>query len=83
MLSSSFCSELCGTAVSLLLPILPSLLSCLVAMTKDTRSPDVLLLVVIDTLQLVSKARACVCACFTLCVPVCMYMYIGGRESDC
>jgi hypothetical protein len=57
-----FCSELSGAAVSLLLPVLPSLLSCLVAMARDTRSPDVVLLVVIDTLQLVSKVDASVTA---------------------
>lgn len=52
--SSSFCSELRDAKGQYpLLPILPSLLSCLVAMATD--SPGIVVLVVVDTLQLVAK----------------------------
>ncbi|CAI8007574.1 Importin-9 [Geodia barretti] len=57
----NFCSELQATnCTSRLLPILPSLISLLAAMTADL--PDIVLLVVIDTLQLVTRVDESVTA---------------------
>ena len=52
----SFCSELRGSeSASLLIPFLPSLLSCLSDMAAD--SADTVLLVVVDALQLTAQVR--------------------------
>ena len=54
---TSVCSELQETeSRELLLPFLPSLITLLAAMTTD--SPDIVLLVVIDTLQLVAQVSS-------------------------
>lgn len=69
---SSFCSELRETeGQACLLPVLPSLLSCLCTMATD--SPDIVLLVVVDTLQLVAKV------CLVLATTVQMSMQLVCR----
>lgn len=75
-MSSSFCSELRDTTGhSPLLPILPSLLSCLAAMATD--SPSIVVLVVVDSLQLAATVSP-----GPIDVPLMSAVVVGGRCGD-